>query len=183
MSGLAFLLLAEHGAEHGDHVPALLNPDWGLVFWTACTFGVVLFILKKTAWAPILDSLERRERAIHDQIAAAQHDRAEAAKLLEQHKKALATVRDEAQEILNEAAADQKRMLDEAHAKALAEGEATKQRALKDIELAKGKAVDELKQKTVELAIGLAEKVIGSEVDRTKQKRLIDEFIQNYERN
>jgi F-type H+-transporting ATPase subunit b len=178
---LAFLL-AEHGSEHGS-VPALLSPDWGLVFWTACTFAVVLFILKKTAWGPIIESLERREKAISDQIAAAQHDRAEAAKVLEEHKKALAKVRNEAQDILNEAAADQKRMLDEAHAKAVAEAEATKQRAIRDIELAKGKAVDELKQKTVELALGLAEKVIGSEVDRTKQKKLVDDFIKSYDRN
>ncbi len=182
MNLLAFIL-AEHGEGHGT-VHFLLDPhSWGLVFWTACTFALVLLILKKTAWTPILESLERRERAISDQIAAAKHDREEAAKVLEQHKKALATVRNEAQDILTEAAADQKRMLDEAHQKAVAEAEATKQRAIRDIELAKGKALDELKQKTVELALGLAEKVIGSEVDKGKQKKLVDEFIKNYEKN
>lgn len=171
-------------AEHGEHESALLDPEsWGLFFWTACSFTVVLFILKKTAWAPILDALERREKAISDQIKAAQHDREEAAKLLADHKRQLEKVRDEAQEILNEATRDQKRVLDEANAKAIAEAEATKQRAIRDIELAKGKAMDDLKQQSVELALSLAEKVIGSEVDRQKQRRLVDEFIKSYEKN
>jgi len=178
---LAFILLAQ---EHGAHPHALLDPEsWGLVFWTGCTFAAVLFILKKTAWGPILDGLEKRERTIADAIAAAQRDRVEAAKLLEEHKKSLDKVKNEAQAIINEAAADQKRLLEEAHTKANAEAELTKQRAIRDIELAKHKAVEELRQKTIDLAIGLAEKVIGSEVDKNKQRRLVDDFVQKYEKN
>lgn len=172
---------AGHGAGHGD---ALLDPhSWGLVFWSAVTFGVVLLILKKAAWAPILDGLEKREKTIADAIASAQRDRVEAAKLLEEHKKKLEAVRNEAQEILNETAADAKRIMDEAHAKATAEAEATKQRALRDIDLAKTKAIDELKASTIDLAMGLAEKVIGAEVDRKKQRHLVDEFVKSYEKN
>jgi F-type H+-transporting ATPase subunit b len=175
---LGLILLAE------EQVHALLDPEsWGLVFWTACSFAIVLLILKKTAWGPIIDGLEKRERTISDAIAAAQKDRADAMKVLEEHKRQLATVRNEAQEILNEAAVDQKRMLDEAHAKATAEAEATRQRALRDIELAKAKAMEELRQSSINLALSLAEKVIGSEVDRAKQKRLAEEFIKSYERN
>src|SRR5581483_6989578 len=96
MLPLAFFLLAEHEAH--SSVPALLDAEsWGLVFWTGITFMAVLFILKKTAWGPILESLEKREKTIADQIAAAQHDPAAAAKVLEEHKKALAQVRHEAQ--------------------------------------------------------------------------------------
>ena len=176
----AFYLLAE---EHA-HVSALLDPEsWGLIFWTACTFLVVLAILKKSAWGPILEGLEKRERTIRDAIAAAQKDRADAARLLEEHRKQLEKVRNEAQAILNEAALDQKRMLEEAQAKANAEAEATRKRALHDIELAKTKAVDELRASSIDLALQLAEKVLGSEVDRQKQRRLVDEFIKDYERN
>ena len=64
-------VLALFLAEHGSHGPVLLDPEsWGLVFWTACTFAAVLFILKKTAWGPIIESLEKRERTIEDQIKA-----------------------------------------------------------------------------------------------------------------
>ncbi|MBI3726659.1 F0F1 ATP synthase subunit B [bacterium] len=176
------LILAEHGEGHeGD---ALLDPhSWGLVFWTAVTFLVVLAVLKKAAWGPILEGLEKRERTIADAIAAAQKDRADAALVLEEHKKKLEAVRNEAQAILNETASDAKHMMDEAHQKAQQEAEATRQRALKDIQLAKQKAVSELREESVELAVTLAEKVLGSEVDRAKQRRLVEDFLEKYERN
>lgn len=182
MLSLALFFLAE-GEGHNKVSPLLDPHGWGLVFWTGCSFLLVLVLLKRTAWGPILAALEKRENTIRSQLAAAEKDRADAARLLEDHKKQLEKVRNEAQAILNEAAADQKRMLEEAHAKANAEAEATKQRAIRDIELAKSKAVDELRQKSVDLALGLAEKVIGSEVDRAKQRRLIEDFVKDYERN
>jgi F-type H+-transporting ATPase subunit b len=184
MLELAFIFLAEDKAGHGHAaVPALLHHEWGLIFWSAVTFGVVLFVLKKTAWGPILEGLEKRERTIADAIATAQKDRAEAAKVLEEHKKQLAKVRDEAQSILNETTLDAKRIVDEAHAKAAAEAEATRQRALRDIEMAKAKAVDELRRSSIDLALVLAEKVIGSEVNREKQRTLVEDFVKAYERN
>ncbi len=175
------LFLAEHGEETKD---ALLDPEsWGLVFWTGVTFIVVLFVLKKYAWGPILEGLDKRERTIADAIAAAQKDRAEALKVLDEHKKKLEGVQDESQKILNVAAADAKRIVEDAQAKSAQEAEATRQRALHDIELAKQKAVSEIQLKSVDLAFHLAEKVLGSEVDRAKQKRLVDEFVKNYGRN
>src|SRR5438045_3434023 len=110
------LLLAE---QEGHEGPALLDPhSWGLVFWSAITFGVVLFVLRAKAWGPILSQLEKREKFIADSIAAAKKDREEASLILAEHKKQLEQVRNEAQAILNEAAADKKRLIEEAHAKA-----------------------------------------------------------------
>ncbi len=117
-----------HGAGHGSD--ALLDPhSWGLVFWSAITFGVVLFILRKAAWGPILEGLEKREKTIADAIAAAQRDRVEAAKALEEHRKKLEQVRNEAQAILNETAADSKRMMEESAAKAAALGKRSSRRS------------------------------------------------------
>ncbi len=185
MLELALLILAqEHGGEGGAEVSALLDPhSWGLFFWSAVTFGTVLFVLKKTAWGPILEGLEKRERTIADAIASAQQDRAAAQKLLEEQTKKLHEVRNEAQKIINEAAADAKRLTEEANAKAIAEAEATKQRALRDIEMAKTKAVDELRAQSVDLALELAGKVLGAEVDRNKQRKLVDEFVKQYGKN
>jgi F-type H+-transporting ATPase subunit b len=176
--------LASEPAAGGAHTDALLDPhSWGLIFWTSITFGVVLLVLKKAAWGPILEGLEKREKTIHDAIAQAQKDRADAAKLLEEHAAKLKSVRDEAQAILNETANDAKRIMDEAHAKAAAETEATRQRALRDIEMAKAKAVEDLRKGAVDLALQLAEKVIGAEVDRNKQKRLVEDFVKSYGKN
>src|SRR5262245_9605942 len=120
MFELAFLL-AQHGEHgHGDVSPLLDPESWGLVFWTAITFGVVLVVLKTAAGGPILKGLEQRARTISVAIETAKRDRLEAAKVLEEHKKQLASVRNEAQAILNEAAADAKRLAEETHAKAQA---------------------------------------------------------------
>ena len=179
------LFLAQHGGEHGgaEHeVPALLDPhSWGLVFWSAVTFAVVLSILKKAAWGPILAGLEKREKTISDAIEAAQRERTEAAKLLAEHQKALATVKNEAQGIIDEANLDAKRIAEEAHAKASAEAEATKQRAIRDIEMAKAKALEELRTGTIALAMTLAEKVLAREVDRKKHTEIVEAFSNQYE--
>jgi F-type H+-transporting ATPase subunit b len=177
--------LAQHGEEAGgESVPILLDPHrWGLVFWSAVSFAVVLLILRKKAWGPILEGLEKRERTIADAIAAAKRDRAEAQKLLEEQTKKLGEVKNEAQTMLNAAVADAKRVTEEAMAKANAEAEATKQRALRDIDMAKAKALEELRTKSVDLAMELAGKVLGAEVDRQKQRRLVDEFVKQYGKN
>jgi len=180
---LAFLLAQEHGGGEA-HAPALLDPhSWGLVFWTTITFGVVLFILKEKAWGPILEGLEKRERTIADAIAAAKRDREEAQKLLEVQTVKLNEVKQDAQKRLNQAAADPKRIAEESQQKAIAEAEATKQRALRDIDMAKQKAVEELRTTSVDLALELASKVLGAEVDRAKQRRLVDEFVKQYGKN
>jgi len=183
---LAFIFLGEHGAAAGGHgeTHALLDPhSWGLVFWSAITFGIVLTVLKKTAWGPILEQLDARAKTIEDALHEAERARAEAKKLADDNQKQVDKAKVEAQKILDEASRDAKRIVEEAHAKAGADAEATKLRALRDIDMAKAKAVDEIRQTSVELGLAIAEKVLVSEVDRPKQRRLVEDFAKSYGKN
>jgi F-type H+-transporting ATPase subunit b len=177
-----FLFLAEN-PEGESKVPWFIDPDsGGLVLWTAISFGVVLVILYRTAWNKILEGLDAREKKIRGDIEAAEKNRLESQRLLEEYKHKLEAIKAEAAAIIEEGHADKKRIIEEAHAKATAETEETKARAIHEIELAKGKAIDELRKSTVKLAVQLAEKVVGAEVDQTKHRRLIDEALASYDK-
>jgi len=177
-----FTFLAEHGAEHGDGNWILDPHAGGLVFWKGITFAIVLIVLYKTAWGPILQGLDRREKTIRDAIADAERNRTESQKLLEDYRTKLESIRAEAAAIIEEGRADKKRIIEEAHAKAAHEADETKSRALREIDLAKGKALDELKQLSVKLALGIAEKVVGAEVDQNRHRKLIDETLASYDK-
>ena len=85
--------------------PSPLTVDGGLVIWTLVVFGLLLFILRRSAWPVLLNAVRERERRLEEQIAEAEKNRAEAAALLEQHRKLLAGARTETQEILAKAKA------------------------------------------------------------------------------
>src|SRR2546430_7674309 len=90
--GLALLLVAvtaaPAGAQEGGAGP--LTVDGGLVIWTLVVFGLLLLVLRRSAWPVLLSAVRERERRLEQQIAEAEQNRAEAAALLEQHKQLLA---------------------------------------------------------------------------------------------
>src|SRR6058998_1254343 len=104
--GLALLLVTGTGGpvfaqETGAGGGGPLTVDGGLVIWTLVVFGLLLYVLKRNAW-PVLLAAER-EQKLERQLAEAEKNRAEAAALLEEHKRLLAAAKGEAQEILNKA--------------------------------------------------------------------------------
>ena len=81
----------------------LLSPEPGLIFWTIVTFIVLLFILRKTAWGPIMKGLEEREKRIKDSLDSAENARSAAERLLEEQKNLLSEARSESQTIIDNA--------------------------------------------------------------------------------
>ena len=92
---LAFLVFS--GGEGGG---TLLDINPGAIFWTTVTFLLLLFVLKKLAWKPILNSLNERENNIRDSIQKAESAQKEAEKLLEENRTNLAKAEEEAQKIM-----------------------------------------------------------------------------------
>ena len=82
-----------------------LEVNGGLVIWTLVVFGLLLFVLRKWAWPPLLAAVEARERALAEQLAEAERSRAEAARLLEEHRKLVADAKAQAHQLLHEARA------------------------------------------------------------------------------
>src|ERR1043166_7929671 len=109
--GLALLLVTATGGpvfaqETGGGGAGGAGPltlDGGLVIWTLVVFGLLLYVLRRSAWPVLLAAVREREQKLERQLAEAEKNRAEAAALLEEHKRLVAAARGEAQEILNKA--------------------------------------------------------------------------------
>lgn len=138
----------------------LLTPHFGLFFWTLVSFLLVLFILGKFAWKPILNSLKERETKIADSIATAQKVKAEMAQLQSDNEKLLAEAREERSRMLKEAKEAKEKIVSEA--KALAKSEADKMisEARIQIENEKNAALTQVKNEIGTLAVEVAEKIL-----------------------
>lgn len=159
-------------------LPALVNPELGLIFWMTLSFLTVLFILKKFAWKPIMKSLEDREETIASSLQQAENARAEMAKLTSQNEQLLAEARTERDSILKEARTMKDKIVGDA--KAIADEEAKKliDRATEEINKQKLSAIEELKKEVAGFSIAIAEKLVARELgNKDAQKELIAEQL------
>lgn len=167
----------EHG-EGGHAEPSLFAGDIGNVFWTVLIFGLVLFILSKFAWGPLLGSLQARESFIRESLEKAKREREEAEARLREYEERLAAARTEATAIVEEGRRDAdvvKRQIEES---ARAEAEKMVERAKREIQLATDTATKELYTLSARLATQMAARVIGRELSPQDHERLISEGIQ-----
>jgi F0F1-type ATP synthase membrane subunit b/b' len=88
-AGASVLVAAPVFAEEGGAAAGPLVVNGGLMIWTLVIFGILLLVLKKFAWPVVLGAVRDREKALEEQIAAAERNRAESARLLEEHKQLL----------------------------------------------------------------------------------------------
>ncbi len=151
----------------------------GLIFWTIVTFVIVLIVLRKAAWGPILSLVEEREKQIASSIEAAKRERAEAEKLLADQKTAIAEARREAQEMLRRNQQEVEKFREELMAKSRKEAEEFKATAQREIEEQKAKAVAEVKAMAVDLAMEVAGKLINERMDEPKHRALAEQFVQS----
>jgi F-type H+-transporting ATPase subunit b len=171
------------GDENADAAPGPMTAekqDVDLALWSLITFVVFLFVLKKFAWGPLINGLDKREANVLDNIAAAEAARVKAEKMLAEHAARLDKVQDEVREILAEARRDAEHTKNDIMAAAQKEAEATRQRAVQDIERARDQALDELFAK-MGRAVSLAtEQVIGRSVTGADNERLIEEALNTF---
>jgi F-type H+-transporting ATPase subunit b len=159
----------------------LLTPNVGLAVWTILTFVIVLLVLRRYAWKPILDAMEARERGIQRLIDDAEQTRAEAEALLQQYRKQLEEARAEGARILAEGKTAAERVREDMLARAKAEAESIVARAGHEIDLERQKAVSEVKEQAVELAIAAASKVIEENLTDERHRRLVEDYLKQIE--
>jgi F-type H+-transporting ATPase subunit b len=164
------LLLAESG---------FLEVRPGLIFWTLVTFLLASAVLRRVAWRPILARVEEREKTLQASLDAAKHERAEAEKLLGEQKAAIATARREAAEMVRKNAEDVERLRADLLAKARAQAEELKADAKRAIDDEKVKAVAEVKGVAADLAVQIAEKLLGEHLDADKQRKLAQQYVES----
>jgi len=162
----------------------LVKPEFGLIFWMALTFLIVLFILKKFAWGPILKAIHERELSIEKSLSLAQQARAEMEDLRAGNEKLLAEARSERDKILKEAREIKDGMLSEAKNKAQLEAERIVADARRNIEAEKLAAVNELKNQVALIPLEIAEKIVRQQLaDDNKQKELVSKLVSEVKLN
>lgn len=176
-NALALLTLAATTAGAEEVKKSLLEPSYGLMVWTLLIFVILVFILSKYAFGPITAAVVAREKALEDAIEGAKRDRADAARLLAEHRAALDASREEAQKIIADARVAADRVRADLVAQAHTEQAGMLARARQEIESEKGRAIAELRREAVDLAILGAGKVIEKNLDDAGNRQLVESFL------
>ncbi len=164
-------------AAEAEESPNLFAGDLGNVFWTALIFILVLVVLGKYAWGPILSTLQTRESFIHEALAKAKADRDAAEARLKEYEERLAGARAEATGIVDEGRRDAEAVKRKIEADAKAEADKMVERARHEIQLATDTATKSLYELSARLATEMAARVIGRELSPQDHERLIAEAI------
>ena len=163
---------------------ALVTPAIGLVFWTSVVFILLIFILKKFAWKPILDSVDKRNKNIEDALQSAEKAKKEMENLTADNEKILAQAKAQRDLILKEAREMKESLIKDAKEKANLEAEKIMDDTREQIHNQKMKAITELKNQVADLSIEIAEKIIKSELkDKQAQKKLVVDAMQDKDLN
>ncbi len=173
------LLLAPRAAlaAQESESPNLLSPAGGLMFWTLLVFLVLMFVLSRFAFKPLLAAVEAREQALQRALDQAKRDREEAAKVLEEHQRQLDAARGEAQRFIAEGRATAEKMKAEMLEATRRQQQELMERAKRDIEAEKTRAIAELRREAVDLAIAGASKVIEKNLDSGANRQLVESFL------
>src|SRR4051812_17678558 len=162
----------------------LVKPSLGLIFWMIVSFSIILFLLKKFAWKPILGMIKEREDSIEHALAAAEKAKEEMKSLQSNNERILAEARNERDNLLKEAREVKDKIIAEAKATATKEGERLLTSARENIQNEKMAAITELKNQVATLSIDIAEKILKSELSSDeKQKTLVTTLLKDVHLN
>lgn len=162
----------------------LVTPELGTFIWMFLAFAIVLFILKKFAWKPILSALKEREDSIEDALRSAERAKEEMAELQAGNEKILQEARKEREAMLKEAKEMGGKLVSEAKQKATIEAEKVIESARINIEGEKTAALSEIKAQVANLSVEIAEKILRQQFADDQQqkdyfKKLMDEVKLN----
>ncbi|MDO6434007.1 F0F1 ATP synthase subunit B [Flavitalea sp. BT771] len=162
----------------------LLTPDLGLFIWNLLAFLILFFILKKTAWKPILKSLNEREKGISDSLATAEKVKAEMAQLKSENEALLAKAREERAALLKEARDTKDKIINEAKDQAKLEAGKIITDARAAIEQQKMAAITEVKNQVGNLVIEVSEKILRRELsNKSEQEKYIKDLANEVKLN
>ena len=162
----------------------LVQLDPGLFVWTILTFLLLVFVLAKFAWKPLLKMLQDREDMIRSSLENAEKAKSELERLNEESEAIMAKARSEAQSILADGKAAAEKVKDGIIAKSKEQANKIREDAGNQIQVEKDKAISEIKEEVVNLTLSVAEKLIQKNLSDADNKSLIEESlkkVQTYE--
>lgn len=156
----------------------LLNPSIGLVFWMLISFSILLIVLRKFAWKPILGSIKKREESIANALNSAKEAEKKLSALKSENEALLADAKKERDAILKEAREAKEKIVSEAKAAAQEEAARVTAAARENINNEKMKAVTELRNQVATLSVEIAEKILKEKMsDNAKQTEVMENIM------
>lgn len=162
----------------------LITPGIGLLFWMLLSFSLLLFVLAKYAWKPILTSIRERDKSIEDALKNAEEARQEVLRVEQDKEKILAQARQEKEAMLRDAASLKSQLIQEARSVAQVEARKVLEEARKAIENERKQAFAGLKDQIALFSVSIAEQILRQKLESSKeQSTLIDEMLKDVNAN
>ena len=161
----------------------MLTPNPGLIVWTIVTFILLVIILRKFAWKPLLEALNKREEHVRSSLERAEQAKTEAERILEENRKQLAQAESEAQRILSEGRALGDQLKNEMLEQANQQSRRMIDQAKHEIERDKEAALSQLRGEVADLAIKAAEKILDETLDETRHRKIVDASLKDLPKN
>ena len=159
----------------------LVQPDPGLFIWTILTFLVLLGLLAKFAWRPLLQALDTRQESIRKSLDDARQAKQDLERLHQESAQIIRQARVEADGIITRSRADAERLREEMKQKARAEADAIVKNAERQIQLETTRAVEQIRHEAVDLSVMIASKIIQRNLSKEDDARLIEEALRQVE--
>lgn len=159
----------------------LVQPDPGLFIWTILTFLVLVALLARFAWRPLLQALEKRQASIAQSLDDAQRARQELERLQRESVQMMAAARAEAESIVARSRSDAEALREELKVKARAEAAAIVKNAERQIQLETARAVQQIRHEAVDLSVAIASKILRRQVSREDDEALIQDALKQVE--
>lgn len=151
--------------------------QWGTIIVTFITFGILLLLLKKFAWGPLKDVMDKREHDINKDIDDAEQAKLNAQKLEEQNKQTLKETQDEVQRILEDSKVQARKQHEEIIHEANIRANGMVETAQNEINSEKERAIADINNQVSELSVLIASKVLQKEISEQDQKALVEKYI------
>ena len=159
----------------------LVQPDPGLFIWTILTFLVLVALLARFAWRPLLQALERRQAAIAKSLEDAQHARQELERLNRESAQMMQQARVEAEAIVSRSRSDAEVLREELKQKSRAEAAAIVKSAERQIQFEMARAVQQIRSEAIDLSVAMASKILRRQVSKEDHEGLIEETLKQVE--
>jgi F-type H+-transporting ATPase subunit b len=161
----------------GDSGNFLVRPNVGLMIWTLIAFGITFYLLRRLAFPPIQQALDKRQKAIEDAIEDSERARAEASELLAEYRERLREARTQSEEIVLRARKAAQEHQHEAIEAAKQNREEMLEQTRRDVEAETRRAIQEIRNEVADLTVLATEKVTRKALDEADQRRLVEEAL------
>jgi F-type H+-transporting ATPase subunit b len=172
---LAVLAISEGGS--------LVDVNPGLIIWTVVTFVILLFVLKKIAWKPILTALAQREDSIKESLEKAEKAKEEAQKVLKQNEAVIAKAEEESKKIIEQSRQFAEKLKEQIVKESKEQARKIIEDASGEIERKKDAAFDELKDQVAGIAVQAAAKILNEKLDEAMHKKIVNKYINEMRKN